>query len=172
MRRKRRSRYLGKVMKPMRKPEPSGHRICLALHRGASYKFRKILISQQGETKADQNHIPPCLVSQQPPYYPTVSPSSLLCLCISVQSPYLRTERISWCPLSHHLLPFLCSHSSPQPDGSNFRSAHATCSFTLPSSHSSPCWRSPHICWALCQVLSVNCSYKPHEKATMIITTL
>lgn len=150
----------------------SGHWICLALQRGAQSKFRKILISQRGETKADLSHIPSCLVPHRPLYHPTITPSSLPCLCISVQSPYLRTKKTSQCILSHHLLPFLCSHSSPQPDGSNFRSAHATCSFTLPSFHPSLCLMSSHICWALCQVLSVNCSYNPREKATMIITIL
>lgn len=85
----------------------SGHWICLALQRGAQSKFRKILISQRGETKADLSHIPSCLVPHRPLYHPTITPSSLPCLCISVQSPYLRTKKTSQCILSHHLLPLL-----------------------------------------------------------------
>lgn len=96
-------------------------------------------------------------------------PSSLPSLHIPAQTPYFRTKTSKLIPCDRHL-PFLSSCFSSQPDGTNFRSAHATRSFMLPCFYQSIDLKSFHTHQALCQVLNVQSLYiMPRKKLQLLL---
>lgn len=130
-------RYLSQVRKPLRESGPSGHWLHLAPQRGARSKVRKAVTSQTGKVKLSG------IVYPSPPHHLLAPLSSLPSLHIPAQTPYFRTKTSKLIPCDRHL-PFLSSCFSSQPDGTNFRSAHATRSFMLPCFYQSIDLKSFH----------------------------